>query len=389
MTTSEINSPDQSRSLRSAMLLALPMLLLTFVILSGGRVPHRPPELFAFLATFASLNILFFLMTYREKTDRYRSIIFVTYAVCFVLSFISQLVEARGSMSISEVNMLQGQTPFCHMVIPLALIPALLTRTIIFPGSIIGGFASISSMLVIWLGASLSLGRGFCGWACFFGGLEDGFSRIFRKPLIKKINLDLRYLPFALLLVLVIAAAASMAPVYCEWLCPFKTVTEYAQVVSLRTLIQVIIFVSLFVGLVIVLPLLTKKRTQCGLFCPFGAFQSLTNKISAFDIRIDRGKCIKCRKCIQACPVLSLDDKSLETGKTLLTCIKCGKCADVCPKQAVSYHIKGLPAGQSLKLSRSLFLYPSFLFLATMAGGNIQDAIVRIILFVTTGSFLR
>jgi ferredoxin-type protein NapH len=40
-------------------------------------------------------------------------------------------------------------------------------------------------------------------------------------------------------------------------------------------LIQNGIFVVLFAALVVVLPLLTKKRTQCSFFCPFGAFQSI------------------------------------------------------------------------------------------------------------------
>jgi ferredoxin/heme/copper-type cytochrome/quinol oxidase subunit 4 len=375
-------------SVLKAFLLTLPMMALTFVMLTGEKRPSGGPEFLAFAVTYCFLNLTFFLMLRTGKTDRWRAPVFVAYAVAFVISFISHLVAARGSMALTEANILRAQAPFCHIVIPMTLIPGLLNRTIIFPGTMIGAFASVSSMLVLWIGASLSLGRGFCSWACFFGGLEDGFSRIFRRPLIRRISPALRYLPWAVLLSIVLLSAAALSPVYCNWLCPFKTVTEYVQVTSLKTLIQMVIFVTLFAGLVVVLPVLTKKRTQCGLFCPFGAFQTLTNKVSAVDIRIAPDRCITCGKCVRACPTLSLDDASIAAGKTLASCTKCGKCIDACPKGAITYHVKGTAPGTRGGLQRALFLYPAFLFLATMSGGFLRDAIAKIVNLVATGHFI-
>ena len=367
-------------------LLAFPMMVLTFVMLSGGRMSQDPKKMIAFAITFLFVNIIFFLMIRTGKTDKYRSILFVSYAVCFVISFITHLIELRGSMAISGANMVEGLTPFCHIVIPMTLIPAALTKTIIFPGTIIGGFASIASMFVLWIGASLALGRGFCSWACFFGGLDDGFSRIFKKPLIKNINLKWTYLPYAVLFVVVVTSALTLSPTYCAWLCPYKTVTEFAEITSVKILMQTIIFVSLFIALVIVLPLLTKRRTQCGLFCPFGAFQSFTNKVNAFEVRIDQEKCVKCKRCMQVCPTFSVDEGSIDEGKMRITCTKCGKCVDACPKKAIFFHVKCTPLNSALDRYRVLFLYPAFLFLATMAGGNIQDATVKTIRLLTTGS---
>ncbi|HEX2953751.1 MAG TPA: 4Fe-4S binding protein, partial [Bacillota bacterium] len=34
-----------------------------------------------------------------------------------------------------------------------------------------------------------------------------------------------------------------------------------------------------------------KKRTQCSFLCPFGSMQSLINKITPFELRVDREKC--------------------------------------------------------------------------------------------------
>jgi ferredoxin-type protein NapH len=369
-------------------LLCLPMMLITILMLSGGKLPAGGGRLFAFVVTLVFFNSIFFLMIRTGKTDRWRSILFVTYAVCFVISFITHLIEARGSMAVSQANMIEGLTPFCHIVIPMTLIPAALTKTIIFPGTIIGGFASIASMFVLWIGSSLALGRGFCSWFCFFGGLDEGFSRIFKKPIIKNINIKWTYLPYAVLLVIVLASALTLSPVYCEWLCPFKTVTEFVEITSVKILLQTIIFVSLFIGLVIVLPILTKRRTQCSLFCPFGAFQSFTNKINVFHVRVNPDKCVRCKKCIQTCPTFSISEETIAQGKAGMTCMKCGKCIDACAQKALFYHVKGTPLAGGFATYRLLFLYPAFLFLATMAGGPTQDAIVKTIKLITTGSLI-
>ncbi len=180
----------------------------------------------------------------------------------------------------------------------------------------------------------------------------------------------------------------ALSPTYCEWLCPFKTVTEFVEVTSLKILIQTVIFVSLFIGLVIVLPILTKRRIQCGLFCPFGAFQSFTNKINPFEIRINQERCAKCKRCTQVCPTFSMSEESMVEGKTRFTCMKCGKCIDSCPKGAIYYHVKGTPLNFNFSTYRLLFLYPAFLFLATISGGDIQHAIVRVIRLITTGSMI-
>jgi ferredoxin-type protein NapH len=386
MTCGNIDS--SRKSLMNAVLLSLPMMLLTLLMLTRGTMPASTVGLFAFIVTYFLVNGLFFMMLYTGKTDRYRSALFISFSFCFVISFISHLIELRGSMTLSEATIIEGGAPFCHIVIPMTLIPAAFTKTIIFPGAIIGAFASIASMFVLWIGASLALGRGFCSWACFFGGLDEGFSRVARKPFIRAINAKWAYFPYAVLLAVVLTAASTLSPTYCEWLCPFKTVTEFAEITSVKILIQTVIFVSLFIALVVVLPLLTKRRTQCGLFCPFGAFQSFTNKINVFDIKIDPGKCIHCNQCVKVCPTFSMTETNVETGKSGLSCTKCGKCVDSCPQQAVFFHLKGASLTGNHDRYRLFAIYPAFLFLVTMAGQSVQDAIIRMIKLVSSGSML-
>ena len=385
--TAAITAPRAGQTgLAWALAATAPMMLLTFTMLSGGKIPADPKRLAALIITFVFFNGLFFLMMRTGKTDHYRAIIFSVFAVCLSASFVSHYIEVRGGMGLSEANILECKTPFCHIVIPMTAIPLAFSRTVIFPGTMLGAYAAIASMLVLWIGSSFAIGRGFCGWVCFFGGWDEAFSRVLKKPAIKTINPKWRYFPFALLFAVMLASAAYLAPVYCQWLCPFKTVTEFAQITSVMILIQTVIFVSLFVGLVIVLPILTRRRIQCGLFCPFGAFQSFTNKVTPFDVRIDREACVKCGRCEKVCPTFSIDKETIEEGKTRMTCVKCGKCIDECPKQAIAYHVKGTPPRGNMA-SRLLFIYPAFLFLATMAGGSIQDTLVRIMRLVTTGGW--
>ncbi len=388
------NGVNQKRQLGTsvvkAILLTLPMLLLTGFMVTGGQpIPKEPIRLIPLAVTYLFINGIFFMMIYTGKISRYRSILFVTYAVCFVLTFTTNLIETRGSMALTQEDMVKGKTPFCHMVIPQVIIPAALTKTIIFPGSMLGMNASIGAMLVLWLGVTIAMGRGWCSWGCFFGGLDEGFSKIGKKPVIKNIGKKWTYLSFAVLLVVVLTSASAMSPTYCFWLCPFKAVTEFVEVTSAKVLLQTVIFFSLFLGLVVVMPILTRRRTQCGLFCPMGAMQSLTNKVNVFDLRIDKDKCTQCNLCVKSCPVFALDQKSVLNGGTRITCSKCGKCVEACPRGAISFHIKGTDVGCGEGKAKMMFIYPAFLLLAIMGSGVMAGAIYRVLMAITTGSMFK
>lgn len=169
------------------------------------------------------------------------------------------------------------------------------------------------------------------------------------------------------------------------WLCPFKAVTEYVAARNLLGLIQNVIFVLLFAALVVVLPWLTKKRTQCAFWCPFGAFQSLFNKISAFNVTIDRTRCRPCLLCKNACPNMSLTDEAIQKGEALMTCMKCGACVDACPRQAVAFHIKGTGANAKPERARLLFLYAAWALAVMFGGSIIAQGLFTLIHFLNRG----
>jgi len=368
-----------------ALLLCLPMLLLSGLMLSSGKPIQGPQDLIAIGLTFLFFNVLFYQMLSSGRTDRWRATAFILYAVLLSFTFIVHMFAARGAMSLSEAKIIECQVPFCHIVIPMTLIPLALTRSIIFPGQVAGGYASIVTMFVLWIGAGLVLGRGFCSWVCFFGGWDDGFSRLARKARIRTIPAFWKWLPFAVLLVVALSSAALLKPTYCSWFCPFKAVTEFEAVTSTKILLQTIIFISLSLGLVVILPILTKRRTQCGLFCPMGALTSFSNYINVFDVRIDPDRCVQCGQCARVCPVFAITEQSLAAGRPDITCVKCGKCIDACPKEAIHYHIKGTPLAWKSVMTRVLFLYVSFLFLTVFAGGTFMEAIQRLLNLILTG----
>jgi len=371
-----LKSAEMRKSVGKSLLYTLPMFLITFMFMTGGRPNFSDlPTVLALVLTFGLVNILYFMMHFTGKTDRYRAVLFVIFALSLSFTLISNMLTMRHSMSFSQADLLECKIPFCHLVIPMMILPAAFTKSIIFPGSIINGFASISSMVVLWLVATVVLGRGFCSWGCFYGGWDDGFSRLKKKPLLRKVNDLWRWMPFAVLIMVALTAALTLMPTYCSWICPFKAVTEFEQVTSVESVAKAGVFISLFGGLVVVLPVMTRKRTQCSFLCPMGALNTLSNKITPFTVKIDKSVCTECFKCIDVCPLFAISREDVKNGNISLFCSKCGKCVDGCPKKAIHYGIKGIPAGSMKNFSRNLFLFVSFLFMAVFSSGPIMNTL--------------
>lgn len=377
------NASNLRKSFWKSLLHTLPMVLLLFVFVTRGSFNFANPlSGISLLVTFLFLVFLYFMMHYTGKTDKFRAMLFIVFAVALSFTLIRNLVEIRNSMSFSQADILECKIPFCHLVIPMMIIPAALTKSIIFPGSIIDGFANISTMVVLWFLATIALGRGFCSWGCFYGGWDDGFSRVRKKPYIHKINAIWRWMPFAALLLVAITAALTLVPTYCDWLCPFKAVTEFEAITSVETVVKTIVFASLFLGLVVVLPILTRKRTQCSFLCPLGAVNSLSNRINPFVVKIDKNLCTDCMKCVDACPLFALTKEGVRNGEVSMLCSKCGKCVDVCSQHAIHFGIRGVPAGRMVRFSRNTFLFVSYLFLAVFSAGSIYSLIQGILYFI-------
>ena len=365
--------PGPEKSWGTSLLWTLPMVLWALMMFFRGFLQGDLAQKISAIITVGFLAGIFFWMMKSGETYRPRRIFYVALGFLFPVGFISELIAQRGSMSISLEQMLLGNTPFCHLALPMMALPAVLSKTIIFPGSILpkaDNPHAFGAMLAMWAGATVILGRGWCSWGCFFGGIEEGFASLRKKPLWPKIDRRWTLLPWAVLTLVVVGTAISLAPFYCQWLCPFKTVTEFPAVTSVQTAIQFGIFTTLFAGIVVVLPLLTKKRTQCSFFCPLGPVQALANKINIFELKTDPGRCVGCGLCEKACPFMAIGRGEEKVRQVNMYCTRCAACADVCPKGAVRFRIKGTPFTVNAAAPRMMFLLATWSF-ATMFGGSI------------------
>jgi hypothetical protein len=248
------------RGIGRSILLTVPILLWSMLMFSQALTRGGAAPKLAAGATLVFAVALFYQMMRTFETYRWRKYFFVGVGFLFPIGFVWDLIALRGSMSIPLERMLSGDTPFCFLAIPMMILPAALTKTVIFPGSILPTASNphaIASMVGLWLAATIVLGKGWCSYGCFFGGLEEGFASFARKPRLKKIDPRWRWMPWAVLATVVLLSAAVLEPVYCMWLCPFKAVTEYPEVRSIETAVQAGVFIALFGGLVVVLPLLS------------------------------------------------------------------------------------------------------------------------------------
>jgi len=407
------------KSIFTSSFLAVIMLLFVSTFVVALNVSN--PGMFASSSLWAIFLIFTTFMIYRTgKISKYRSVFFIIFAFSFVLVFVGNLLEERGSMALTQEIIQANETPLCPVAIPMLILPAIFKHLLIFPTKLVGGtFGGFYQILLLWLVGLLVLGRGWCSWGCFYGGIDEGFSKIGKKKIIsvKKINPKLRMIPFAVLIVITFWAFIEMEPVYCEWLCPLKLVTEYVEINSLVTYLQSIIFITLGMGLLIILPILTGKRTHCSLFCPLGAFQSITGKVNPFRVVIDKDKCIECGLCQRVCPMFAITDEHLKKKKVGLTCSRCGKCIDACPQGAISFKLIGVPASLKNKtlstkiaarkktignriLARlvffveelfepgTLYIFGALLFGAILSGSMVPEALYRIYRLFSAGTLL-
>jgi len=379
---SKVVLAKEPRNVGWSLLLTFPIALWAALMFTAYGHANRLQQI-ASIITVVFEVVLFFMMVRTKSTYRWRRWFFVALGLLFPVGFIHQVMVMRGTMGIPIEEMIAGRTPFCFIPIPLLILPAAFTKMLVFPGSILphGGMSGggMAAMAGIWLAITLVVGKGWCSYACFFGGIEEGMASVPPSAKLRKIDPRWRYGSWAVLLAMVLLSLALFEPAYCMWLCPFKAVSEYVAARSTVGLVQNGIFVVLFAGLVIALPLLTKKRTQCAFFCPFGAFQSLFNKTSVFDVKIDKTRCTPCVLCQKSCPTMSLTEESIAKGETLMSCMKCGACVDACPKDAAVWHVRGTEVAGKPELARLMFLYAAWAMAIMFGGGTIAQGLTVIL----------
>ncbi len=345
-------------------LISLPLLALTALIYLRAARPASPSEYAAAALLWGFFNTAFILMVHTGKTDRWRLPALLLYAGLFAASYLFGQADLASQPGGKADFMCREGLHLCHIASIYSVIPAAAKDLVIWPGVISGAYFSVLSVFLTWLGATLILGKGWCSWTCIFAAFDDFFSRLLPRAVITRSPDRLKSLPPALLIFTLLVSAAVLFPVYCIATCPFKLVTEVPAWASTGEIVRVAIYTSVFIVMVVVLPLLMKRRAQCTFLCPVGALQACAGRFTPFHIQVDRDKCTDCGGCVKVCPSLAMTAESRAGGGAEPGCSLCGRCADGCPAGAIHYHVRGTPADADRRLARALFLYPAFLILA-------------------------
>ena len=188
------------------------------------------------------------------------------------------------------------------------------------------------------------LGRFICGFLCPFGWLQELLHKIPTKKLSTKKLKPLRYLKYAILLVMVFLLPAFLVndvgmgdPYFCKYLCP-QGVLEGAIPLSIansgiRAALGSLFSWKLGILLTVIVLSVLFYRPFCKWICPLGAFYALLNKVSLFQMKVDKNKCISCGKCARVCKM----DVDVTKSPNHTECIRCGMCVRACPTEAVRF----------------------------------------------------
>lgn len=203
-------------------------------------------------------------------------------------------------------------------------------------------FAYYVTGILILIG--VLLGRVVCGFLCPFGWFQELLHKIPTKKLSTKRLKPLTYLKYAVLLVMVFLLPAFLVndvgmgdPFFCKYLCP-QGVLEGAIPLSLansgiRAVLGKLFTWKFSILLSVIALSVLFYRPFCKWFCPLGAFYALFNRVSLFQMKVDKNKCVSCGKCARACKM----DVDVTKTPNHTECIRCGMCIRACPTKAVCF----------------------------------------------------
>ena len=200
----------------------------------------------------------------------------------------------------------------------------------------------------------LAFERAFCGWMCPMGGLPEATSSLrkkrvwFFKFLEKKPSAPggfsltglsglkgwvewLRYgiLAGIIIISLVVTVSPSSRP-------GFSIVNIISPALWVKSIPVFWTIVAVLIVFAVILPFMTKRRWWCFVVCPVGATLALLHKISLFRITIDKTKCNECMDCVQECRMFAMTPQGVQKGEPNSgNCIRCGRCIEACPEEAI------------------------------------------------------
>ena len=182
-------------------------------------------------------------------------------------------------------------------------------------------------MLLLMLLLVAASNRSICGWGCQLGLLQDALHRIpSRKVNVsKQKTFWTRFAFFIGIVGLLFLNGVNILGL----LDPFS-------VFQLNlTAINGLVFLGVAVASVFF------YRPWCRFLCPFGLIGLIAEQVSFFRPRIKEEKCVKCMRCVEACPTGAMRD-FYENNQFHNDCYACGSCIEACKVEAIKWSQKSM-----------------------------------------------
>ncbi len=235
-------------------------------------------------------------------------------------------------------------------------------------GAVLAGRELVNRAIwsLVLIGATLVIGRFFCGYVCPLGAVIDFLDTLFfrKKPRqALKAEASWRKVKFWVLILFLSAAAAGLSLAYLmdplALLTRFYTFVLFPLVISLLNLLldvvrplfqavgwvelshltyrqpvyyMAIITLLIFAG-IIALNHFT-PRFWCRYLCPLGALLGLISPLGLFKRRVGP-ECNACEDCRAACPMGAAGE--VAENIRLSECIQCRTCAEACHEKAITF----------------------------------------------------
>lgn len=218
-----------------------------------------------------------------------------------------------------------------HLVFPGLHCYACPLAVTICPIGLIQNLVIFGTVPYFWFGVvaayGLIAGRGFCGWLCPFGTLNDLLA--FRKV---RINRLVSYSKFVVFILTIVLAWVFADTIFCK-LCPAASIEASIPYLFLGVakvnrpfLVHAGTLAGTLIGMVLI------ARFWCRYLCPMGALLGLFNGASFLHLALDRSRCSECATCVSSCP-MGLDPHREHDDHN---CIKCGICVEACSLDAIT-----------------------------------------------------
>lgn len=180
---------------------------------------------------------------------------------------------------------------------------------------------------ILLLGATLFMGRFFCGWICPVGTVSDIIPRTKRR-----LSFFYRIKYYFLTFLIVLSVFGFQLLFISDPMVIFTRSLTF--VTQMRIPLMLILIMGVVAGL--------GERFWCRVICPLGALLGVFSLFKVLNLHVQES-CTQCRLCSRICPMDAIEDSNIKKTE----CTFCFECVDKCPQGAITLTKKEEPASES------------------------------------------